>query len=141
MFENVVITEEFPGTQIDIYMEIVQSDGGTRVSAITAASVALANAGIPMKDMVAAVAVGKVDDQIVVDLDKNEDNFGQSDTPVAIASRTKDYLLLQMDGLLTQEELKKALEMARRATEKVHVIQTDALRRFYEEGKRGELRL
>ena len=59
VFENLIISESFPRTEIDIYMEILQSDGGTRTAAITAACVALANAGIPLKDMVSALALGK----------------------------------------------------------------------------------
>ncbi|HLC69196.1 MAG TPA: exosome complex exonuclease Rrp41 [Candidatus Bilamarchaeaceae archaeon] len=141
VFENVVLTEEFPGAQIQIYIDVLQADGGTRVAAITAASVALANAGIPMRDMVAAVAVGKIDGRLAVDLGKDEDNFGQSDTPVAIAHRTSEFLLLQMDGQLTREELMQATAMALEATEEVHAKQKEALLQYYEKGKRGELQL
>lgn len=141
VFENVIVAEEFPGSQIDVFLEVLQSDGGTRTASITAASVALANAGIPMKDMVAAIAVGKIDGQLALDLNKDEDNLGESDTPVAISNRNKELLLLQMDGLLTKEELLRALEMVRKGSEKVHKLQTDALRRFYEKGNRGELKL
>lgn len=141
VFENLILTEQFPRTQIDIYMEVLQSDGGTRTAAINAASVALANAGIPMRDMAAAVAVGKIDGQLALDLAKEEDNWGQSDIPVAISNRKKEFLLLQMDGLLTQEELLRATEMARKASDYIHSVQAGALTRFYEKGKRGELKL
>lgn len=141
VFENLVVAEEFPRTQIDVFMEVLQSDGGTRVTAINAASVALANAGIPMRDMVSAVAVGKIEGKLAVDLAKEEDNFGQSDTPVAISHRRKEFLLLQMDGLLTREELVDAMDMAQRAGEKIYEKQADALVRFYRDGKRGALKL
>src|SRR3990167_5657268 len=59
VFENVVLTNLFPKTMIDVHMEVMQSDGGTRVASITAASVALADAGIPMRDLVCGVSVGK----------------------------------------------------------------------------------
>jgi hypothetical protein len=45
--ENVVLTEKFPKTAIDIFIEVLQADGGTRCAGITAAAVALADAGIP----------------------------------------------------------------------------------------------
>ena len=54
---------------------------------ITAASVALANAGIPMKELVPACAAGKVEDKIVLDLCKEEDNYGQADLPLALLPR------------------------------------------------------
>ena len=132
VFENVIIAEAFPKTQIDIYIDVLQAEGGTRVAAITAAAVALANAGIPMKDMVSGISVGKIDDHLVVDLGKAEDNYGQSDIPIAFAHRTKDILLLQMDGLLTKEEFVKVLEMAEKGAEKVHELQSGALKKNYE---------
>lgn len=135
VFENVIISEQFPKTAIDIYIEVLQADGGTRCAGITAASVALANAGIPMKDLVSAVAVGKVDGELVLDCNKIEDNYGESDVPIAFAARNKDVLLFQMDGLLSKQELGKAFEMAGKASEYIHELQVNALREVYEKKK------
>ncbi len=135
VFENVVIAEAYPKTQIDVYIEILQSDGGTRCAAITAASVALADAGIPMKDMVAAVAVGKVAGKIALDLSKEEDNFGESDLPIAVSQRNGEILLLQMDGKLTRGELEQGIEMAQKACLHVGKMQSDALRAVYDSNK------
>ena len=54
---------------------------GTRCVGITAAAVALADAGIPMRDLIVGVASGKIEDTVVLDLDKAEDNYGQADLP------------------------------------------------------------
>ena len=132
-FENVIISENFPKTQIEIYVEILQSDGGTRCAALTAAAVALADAGIPMKDLPCAVAICKIDGKMAVDPGKEEDNFGESDMPIAFAPRNGDILLFQMDGLLTQDELAQGISMAREASKKIHEIQTAAIRKVYEE--------
>jgi exosome complex component RRP41 len=132
VFENLVMAELYPMTQIDIFVDVLQAEGGTRVTAITAAAVALVDAGIPLKDMVCGIAVGKADGQIVVDLGKEEDNFGESDVPIAVSSRDKGILLLQMDGLLTREEFATALDKGMAAAEKVHALQTDAIKRSYE---------
>lgn len=48
-FESVIHTQLFPRSQIDIYIQILQADGGTRCAAINAATLALIDAGIPMK--------------------------------------------------------------------------------------------
>jgi len=141
VFENVIMAEKFPNTQIDIYMDVLQAEGGTRTASITAASVALANAGIPMKDMVGAVSAGKADDQLLLDLGKAEDNLGQSDVPMAFSHRTKDILLIQMDGLLTKEEISRMVDMSMEGEEKLHELQADALRRSYEKKTSGELRM
>jgi len=131
-FENVIIAESFPKTAIDVFIDVLQSDGGTRCAALTAAAVAIADAGIPCKDLVCAVAVGKIGDTVVLDLSKDEDNFGQSDNPMAFASRNGDVLLYQMDGLLTREETETALKMAQEASKKIHALQVEALKEGFE---------
>ena len=66
--EVAVFTEQFPRTSIDVYIEVLQADAGTRIAGLTAASVALVDAGIPMKDMVVGCAAGKIDGKVVLDL-------------------------------------------------------------------------
>ncbi|MGC8586071.1 MAG: exosome complex exonuclease Rrp41 [Candidatus Micrarchaeia archaeon] len=131
VFENVIMLNEFPGSEIDIFIEVLQGDGGTRAAGITAASVALANAGIHMKDLVYAVSGGKIDGNVVIDFNKIEDNYSDSDVPIAVAPRNNDILLLQMDGDLTKEELKKIMNMVFDAGKKISAIQRDALKRVY----------
>jgi len=129
--EYVVFTENFPRTSIDVYIEVLQANAGTRCAGLTAASVALADAGIPMKDLVPSVAVGKVNDQVVLDLQKEEDNFGQADLPMAMIPRTGEVLLLQMDGHLTRAEFDRAIELGTGALHKIYALQRDALARRY----------
>src|SRR3989344_4542841 len=89
------------------------SDAGTRCAGISAAAIALADAGISMKDLVSAVAVGKVEDKILADMVYEEESFeGEvADIPVAITPRTGHITLLQMDGEIEKESLMKALEL------------------------------
>jgi exosome complex component RRP41 len=129
--EYVVFTENFPRTSVDVYIEVLQANAGTRCAGLTAASVALADAGIPMKDLVPAIAVGKVNDQVVLDLNKEEDNFGQADVPMALLPRTNEVLLLQMDGHMTRAEFDYALDLGRGACEKIYEMQKAALRNRY----------
>lgn len=130
--EHVVFTEQFPRASIDVYIEVLQADAGTRCTGLTAASVALADAGIPMRDFVSACAVGKVDGQIVLDLGKEEDNLGDADLPIAIMPRTKEILLLQMDGHLTMEEFNKAVDMGMNACMEIYEMQKEAMRKKYQ---------
>ncbi|NYZ78449.1 exosome complex exonuclease Rrp41 [Candidatus Micrarchaeota archaeon] len=132
VFENTVLTQDFPKTMIDVHMEVLQSDGGTRVAAITAASVALADAGIPLRDLPCGVSVGKVEGHLIVDLDKYEDNLGDSDMPMIFAPRTGEMLLCQMDGMLTREEIKQSIEMALEASQAIHELQVNALKEKYD---------
>ncbi|MEM4458363.1 MAG: exosome complex exonuclease Rrp41, partial [Candidatus Caldarchaeum sp.] len=129
--ETVVFLEEFPRMMIDIFVEVIQADGGTRTAGITAASLALADAGIPMADMIAAIAVGKVDGVLVLDINEEEDKYGEADMPVAIAPHLNSIVLLQLNGRMTPEEVDKGLEMAQKAVQKIHQMQIEALKRKY----------
>jgi exosome complex component RRP41 len=84
-----------------------------------------------MRDLVASCAAGKVADTVVVDLAKEEDNFGQADIPLGYVPRTGDIVLLQMDGDLTREQFEKGLSMAIEGCKKVYEVQRDALKRRY----------
>ena len=129
--EKVVLTELYPRASIDVYIEILQANAGTRCAGLTAASVALADAGIPMRDIVPAIAAGKADGKVLLDLNKEEDNYGQADVPLAIVPSTDEIVLLQMDGNMTRAELDHAIELAVNACHEVHDLQVDALKRRY----------
>lgn len=137
VFENAVLVHQFPKTVINISMEVLQSDGGTRVASLNAASLAIVDAGLPMKDIVTAVSVGKAGGEMIVDLSKEEDNHGQSDIPMAFSMRTGELLLYQMDGLLTKEEVDKAIRMGFEAAKNVRAFQEAALVEKYSEVEGG----
>jgi exosome complex component RRP41 len=126
------MTKEYPGSQIEVYMEILQGDGGTRVAAVTAASVALATSGIPMRDLPYAVSVGRIGEHLTIDFDMIEDNYSDSDMPMAIAPRNNEILLLQMDGDMTRQQILDAIQMAIDAGKQIVPKQREALRRAYE---------
>lgn len=132
VFENVIIREDFPGSEIDIYVEVLQSDGGTRAAGITTAAVALATSGIPMTDLPYAVSVGKTGEHLILDLNKAEDNYSDADMPVAIGPRNDSILLLQMDGTLTKEEVMRGMSMIKKAGQTITKLQKEALRAPYE---------
>ncbi len=129
--EPAILTDLYPRTGIDIFIEVLQSDGGTRCASITAAAVALADAGIPLRDLVAACAAGKIDGQIVLDLNDIEDQKGEADVPLALMPRTGAISLLQMDGLLTQDEFRQAIDLAIQGCMTVYTIQKEALTKRY----------
>lgn len=122
-----VMLEQFPRTVVDIFIEVLQADGGSRCAALAAASVALADAGIPMRDMVSACAAGKVADTIVLDVNNEEDQAGQADMPVGYMPNMKKITLIQLDGVLTPEEYKKCVETAVAGCKLVYEIQKKAL--------------
>jgi len=125
--EPAIFLDLFPKAAVDVYIDIIQADAGTRTAAINAASVALADAGVPMSDMVASVAVGKIKDKYVVDLAGPEEEESECDLPVAYLSRTGHVSLLQMDGAVTAKDVKEMVKLAKKACEHISVKQREAL--------------
>jgi exosome complex component RRP41 len=129
--EPVVLTDLYPRTTIDVFIEVLQSDGGSRCAAITAASLALADAGIPMKEMVAACAVGKIEGKLALDLSDAEDKYGEADIPVALVPNAGLVTLLQMDGHLTMSEFEQGLGIAIEACKTLHAMQRETLKKKF----------
>ena len=129
--EPAVMSEYFPRATIDLFIEVLQADAGTRCAGITAASLALADAGIPMRELVAACAAGKIDGKVVLDLSDIEDKQGDADLPVAYMPKSNVIGLLQMDGSLTEDEFKQALDLATDACRRIYDMQREALRQKY----------
>ena len=129
--EPSIFLEYYPRTGVDVYIEVLQADGGTRCASITAASLALADAGIPMRDLVVACAAGKVENTVALDLFDTEDKLGSADVPVAIMPNLNTVTLLQMDGILTPEEFEKAMNMAIEGCRKIYDVQKEALKTKY----------
>ncbi|MEM2974591.1 MAG: exosome complex exonuclease Rrp41 [Candidatus Micrarchaeia archaeon] len=131
-FENVILVENYPRTEIDIFVEVLEGNGSTRCVGLTAAAVALVTAGLPIKDIPLALSVGKINGKIAIDMMKEEDNFGEADMAVGLRPGNKEIILLQMDGKLTRGELEQCFDMVYAAAEKVHAIQVNALKSMYE---------
>ncbi len=125
--ESVVLVERYPRSKIRVEIEILAAEAGTRCVGITAASVALADAGIPMKDLLVGVASGKIDDVVVLDIDKAEDNYGQADLPMGIMPNTGEIAFLQMDGDLSPEEYALATEYNFKGAHEIHELMKKAL--------------
>ncbi len=136
---EVVNIEDFPSSVVDVVVELPQADAGSRCAGICAASIALADAGITMKDMVAAVAAGVVDNTVVLDLDYKEEHYPEfakekfdsehvADIPVACIPSTGEVTLLQMDGIISKEQLISAVEMAKKKCTEIAEIQRQALK-------------
>ncbi len=128
--------EEYPNSVVDVFIELPQTEAGSRCAGICAASMALADAGLEMKDLVAAVSVGKVDDKLLVDLDYLEESYTDgpvADIPIAIMPNSGKITLLQMDGEIKKEELMKLLEMGKKICIDIYEIQKKALKEKYQE--------
>ena len=124
---------EFPGSTVEIYIELLQTDAGTRCAGINAAAMALADAGFQMRDIVSAVSIGRIGNQIVADLDNEEEHHkdGSTDIPIAMLPRTGEISLFQMDGFIKQNEIQEVLKTAKKAIIQIAKVQQEALKLRY----------
>ena len=97
---------------------------------------ALAHAGLPMKDLIVSVAVGKQDKTLVVDLDKEEEDFeegeGATDFAIAKLANSDEFTLMQMDGKIQPEAVKEITKLGAEACEIIYEAQKKALKDIVE---------
>ncbi|CAN5583053.1 exosome complex exonuclease Rrp41 [soil metagenome] len=129
--EPSLILSDYPRAVIDVFVEVLQADGGSRCAGIAAASVALADAGINMRDLVSACAAGRLGDKIVLDINDLEDKEGDADMPVAYLPNTEQITLLQLDGKLSSSQFNECLNKAIDGCKLVYEIQKEALMKKY----------
>ncbi|MBD3208899.1 exosome complex exonuclease Rrp41 [Candidatus Woesearchaeota archaeon] len=137
----VVDLKEYPNTVVDVFIELPETDAGSRCAGICAAAIALADAGITMRDVVPAVSVGQVDGTIVVDLDGAEEHLDENaaaDIPLAMVPSTEEITLLQMDGIVEQDTLFRALETVKPALHNIAEAQRRAVKECYQQQAGGD---
>jgi exosome complex component RRP41 len=133
--ESQILVEQFPRTSIDVFMEVLQADAGTRLASLMAASLAVVDAGIPVRDLIAAVAVGKADGVVVLDLNEPEDMWGEADMPVAMMPSIGQINLLQLNGNMTPEEFRQGMELAMKGINIIYNLEKETLKNKYAELK------
>lgn len=120
--------------------DVIQADGGTRTAAISGAFVALVDAlnklkkegiikEIPIKEFLAAVSVGIVDGEIILDLNAQEDMKAEVDFNVVM---TESFKIIEIQGTaekvpFTMEQLQKMLKLAQKGISQIIEIQKKVL--------------
>ncbi len=127
----IIFLDEYPKTALDVHIEVLQADASTRCVGINAACLALADAGVPMRDLVASCSAGKVNGNIILDIAGKEDTEGELDLPIAYYPKKKQITLLQMDGIANKDEVKEIIKLAIKGTEEITKAQKQALRDKY----------
>ncbi len=129
--EPSLLIKNYPNMVIDVHVNILQANASTRCAGINAAAMALAHAGIPMKNIVSSVSIGKLDKNLVVDLNKDEEDWeegeGSTDIPITMTPNG-EITHIQLDGRITKEQLKEGIELARKSTKEIYEVQKKALK-------------
>ena len=123
---------DYPNSVVDVFIELTQTDAGTRCAGITAAAMALADAGFKMKDLVASMSMGMLSGEIITDVNGQEDcSLGATDVPIALIPCMDNISLLQLDGPISREDLKKLLEIGKKKCLEIYNVQQEALKKKY----------
>ncbi|MEJ6951536.1 polyribonucleotide nucleotidyltransferase [Natronospora cellulosivora (SeqCode)] len=116
--------EEFPYT-IRVVSEVLESNGSSSQASICGSTLALMDAGVPIKEPIAGIAMGliKEDDNVAIlsDIQGMEDHYGDMDFKVA--GSKNGITALQMDikiAGISKEILVNALEQARKG--RMHIL-------------------
>lgn len=129
--EPMLFLKMYPRAAIDVFIMVLEADGGSRCAGATAASLALADAGIPMRGLIAGVAAGKIDGKVALDLSDIEDKIGEADVPLAMAPDRGEITLLQMDGKLSLTEFREVLRLAEDGAHQIQEMQRAVLLEKY----------
>ncbi|HIO41711.1 MAG TPA: ribonuclease PH, partial [Aquifex sp.] len=127
--------------------DVLQADGGTRTASITGAWVAVADAliklkergeieEVPLKDYLAAVSVGKVEGQLLLDLNYEEDSKAQVDMTVVATGSGKlaDVHALGEEAVFSRQEFEDMLTMALDGIEQLVNLQRELVKKDPERG-------
>lgn len=137
---SVIDLEMLGERTITIDCDVIQADGGTRTSSITGAFVALVDAlnvlvvkkvlkRIPLRDFVAAISVGRVKDEIILDLNYQEDSIAEVDMNIVMTGNG-EFVEIQGTGeeaSFTRVDMDKMLSYAEKGTKELIAIQKQVL--------------
>jgi len=120
--------EQYPKSTIVLSVLVLQDGGGVLPAAITCASLALADAGIRLYDMVASCCCGFVEGSLVLDPSSTELRVSSSESLVALMPSLNQLTLLQQDGASSFEQTTQSLQLALDGCAKLHERMCSTLR-------------
>lgn len=127
-FDAAILTSLYPRSQIDIFVEVLQSDGGNYCASVNAATLALIDAGIPLRDYVCACSASFVNDKPIVDISYLEESSGGAELIVATLPKSEQIVFLEMNARLHEDNLSPVLDMAVKGCKDIHSVLDQAVR-------------
>jgi exosome complex component RRP41 len=103
-------------------LQILQADGGNYSACINAATLALIDAGIPMKDYVCSCAVSFINDSTLLDTNYLEESSSAPQLTLAILPKSEKIVLFRLDSKLHADNLEKVLNLAKQGCKDVYTL-------------------
>eukprot|EP00277_Geminigera_cryophila_P030209 CAMPEP_0173056854 /NCGR_PEP_ID=MMETSP1102-20130122/386_1 /TAXON_ID=49646 /ORGANISM="Geminigera sp., Strain Caron Lab Isolate" /LENGTH=247 /DNA_ID=CAMNT_0013922245 /DNA_START=1 /DNA_END=744 /DNA_ORIENTATION=- len=121
-FEAVLFTSVYPRSQIDITVEVLHADGPVRASAINCVTLAMIDAGLPLRDFVTACDVGYIDGHVLVDLNDLESSARGAELCVALMPNVQEVSSTHLEPKLPLDALPMVMESAMEASKEVYKL-------------------
>nr|CAB3244002.1 exosome complex component RRP41-like [Phallusia mammillata] len=109
-FESCIHTTLYPRSQIDIFLQILQSDGSNYCACVNAATLAIVDAGIAMKDYVCACSASLAKGTTLVDINHVEESAGCAELSAAVMPKLNKIVYSELNGRLHEDEIGKVLD-------------------------------
>ncbi|XP_073493570.1 exosome complex component RRP41-like [Phyllobates terribilis] len=109
-------------------MQILQADGGNYCTCVNAATLALIDTGIPMRDYVCASSAGFIEDTPLVDLSYVEESAGGPHLSLALLPKSEQIALLEMNSRLHEDHLERVMDAASKACKDVYAVLEQVVR-------------
>ncbi|KAM0952981.1 putative ribosomal protein S5 domain 2-type [Dioscorea sansibarensis] len=109
--EGAIILESFPKTTVDVFALVLESGGSDLPVIITCASLALADAGIMMYDLVSSVSVSCFGKNLVIDPTAEEEAFQDGSFMVTYMPSRKEVTQLTLTGEWSTAKINEAMEL------------------------------
>ncbi len=126
-FEAAVQLKLYARSQIEIHVQVLQSDGGLIAAAINAASLALVDAGVALFDVVVGCSVAYVQRHALLDPNFTEASSGGPELTIAMLPKSEKLTLTTMDSRLPLEVLESVVALAQSGCTQVHEILRTAI--------------
>lgn len=127
-FETAILIKQFPKSQIDIFFEVLQSDGGNYSACVNAGTLALIDAGIPLKDYVCSCSGGLINEKPIVDINYLEETFGTPSLILAVLPKTEEIVLIESYGRLHMDLQSKLIDHTIKGCKNIYDILDEAVR-------------
>jgi exosome complex component RRP41 len=129
-FQQIIQTELYPRSEIDINIQILQAEGGVLHAALNAATLAIIDAGISVRDYVCACSAGCVEETPILDLNNFEEQ-AQFDLPkftVAVLPRSGSVISLHLESRMHLSRFQLVRELAVLGARQIYSVLDKAVR-------------
>uniref|UniRef100_A0A7E4ZQT9 RNase_PH domain-containing protein n=1 Tax=Panagrellus redivivus TaxID=6233 RepID=A0A7E4ZQT9_PANRE len=125
--KSVIDRSANPKTRVDIFCEIIQGDGSHLAACLNATTLALVDAGIPVKGILSAVEVGMVHGYICTDLNQQETRSNLPKVVLASLNGKRESIMMDYKNTIHLNQLDKMIDAAFDANEKIHACLREAI--------------